>query len=321
MGMGRALAQAYPLAAATLAEADVAFAEAADASDGHQRGGQAPGRTSGPTLTSLLFDGPEDLLNLTEHTQPAIVAMSVAAARVLGAHGCVPAWVAGHSLGEYSAHVVAGTVTLRDAVATVRRRGRFMQEAVPAGEGAMAAILGATPELVTQACAEAAEGEVVSPANLNGGGQVVIAGTAAAVRRASARAIELGAKRAIPLAVSAPFHCALMTPAQLRLEPLLRALTVGMPTVPVVTNVDAEPVRDARAGIDALIRQVSAPVRWEASVRRLAREGVTTFVEVGPGKVLSGLVRKILPDVSVANFGSPDDLGAVLDACSTSAAK
>ncbi len=311
--MGRALAEAYPLAAATLAEADRAFAKAEDESAGRLSGAR--------TLTSLIYDGPDDLLNLTEHTQPAIVAMSVAAARVLEAHGCVPAFVAGHSLGEYSAHVVAGTLTLHDAVATVRRRGRFMQEAVPPGEGGMAAILGATPELVAQACAEAAEGEVVSPANMNGGGQVVIAGTAGAVARASARAMALGAKRAIPLTVSAPFHCALMAPAQRRLEPLLRALTVGVPKIPVVTNVDAEPTRDAQAAIDALVRQVSAPVQWEASVRRLAQVGVTTFVEVGPGKVLSGLVKKILPDATIANFGSPDDLATVLDACSISAAR
>jgi [acyl-carrier-protein] S-malonyltransferase len=311
--MGRALRDAYPVAAAALADADAAFADAA------VEGG-------GPSLSSLLFDGPDDELNLTEHTQPAIVAVSVAAAHVLGAHGVVPRFAAGHSLGEYSAHVVAGTLTLADAVATVRRRGRFMQEAVPVGTGTMAAILGATPELVAQACEEAADGEVVSPASMNGGGQVVIAGTAAAVRRASERAKALGAKRAIPLTVSAPFHCALMMPAQERLEPLLRALPVGLSRFAVVTNVDAVPVhvasgQDAPTVIDALIRQVSAPVQWEACVRRLALEGVTTYVEVGPGTVLSGLVKQILPDATVVNFGSPDDLAAVLDACSISPAR
>ena len=179
----------------------------------------------------------------------------------------------------------------------------------------MAAILGADPELVQRACEESAQGEVVSPANINGSGQVVIAGTAAAVQRASERARALGARRAVPLPVSAPFHCALMKPAEIRLEPELRALPVHTPRVPVIANVDAEPKRDAASGIDALVRQVSAPVRWDAVVRRLASEGVTTYVEVGPGTVLSGLVRKIHKDANVIHFGSPDDLAAVIATC------
>jgi [acyl-carrier-protein] S-malonyltransferase len=306
--MGRALAEAYPVAAAALAEADLAFASV---DDSH----------GGPRLTSLMFEGPEDQLGLTEHTQPAIVAASVAAARVLERYGVVPRFLAGHSLGEYSAHVVAGTLRFPDAVATVRRRGRFMQQAVPVGEGAMAAILGASPALVAQACAEAAEGEVVSPANLNGGGQVVIAGATAAVLRASERAKALGARRAVLLTVSAPFHCALMKPAEARLEPVLYALQVEPPRIPVVANVDAEPKRDALAAIEALVRQVSAPVRWEETLRRLAREGVTTYVEVGTGTVLSGLVKKTLPDATIVNFGAPEDLAAVLEACSISAGR
>jgi [acyl-carrier-protein] S-malonyltransferase len=186
-----------------------------------------------------------------------------------------------------------------------------MQEAVPAGEGAMAAILGLDAEQVLQACREAANGDVVSPANMNGAGQVVIAGGREAVARASDRARALGARRVIPLAVSAPFHCALMKPAEDRLAPELRAIQTQTPRVPIVANVDAEPKREAQAAIEALVQQVSAPVRWEAVVRRLASEGVTTYVEVGPGTVLSGLVRKIHREAVVVNFGSPDDLAAI----------
>ena len=204
-----------------------------------------------------------------------------------------------------------------------------MQEAVPVGAGAMAAILGSNLEMVTRACEEAAQGEVVSPANINGPGQISIAGTAGAVQRACERAKALGAKRAVPLHVSAPFHCALMKPAEIRLAPELRALRVSDPRVPVVANVDAEPKRDAAGAIDALVRQVSAPVQWEAVVLRLASEGVTTYVEVGPGTVLSGLVKKILEglsrgsaegaktDAQILSFGSPADLAAVVAACST----
>jgi len=290
VGMGRALADAYPICRETFAEADAALGE---------------------PLSRIIFDGPEDQLTLTENTQPAILAVSTAAARLLASRGFAPAFVAGHSLGEYSANVAAGTFAFGDALRLVRRRGRYMQEAVPAGEGAMAAILGLDAELVAQACAEAANGEVVSPANLNGGGQIAIAGTQAAVARAGERAKALGAKRVIPLAVSAPFHCALMKPAEDRLAPELRAIEAHTPRVPIVANVDAEPKRDAPSAIEALVRQVSSPVRWEAVVRRLASEGVTTYVEVGPGTVLSGLVRKIHREATVVNFGGPDDLAGI----------
>jgi [acyl-carrier-protein] S-malonyltransferase len=290
VGMGKALADAYPEARAVFDEADAALGEA---------------------LSRLCFEGPDDQLVLTENTQPAILAMSTAAMRVLRARGIEPSFVAGHSLGEYSAHVAAGTIAFADAVQTVRRRGRYMQEAVPVGTGAMAAILGLDAELVRKACDEAAEGEVVSPANVNGGGQVVIAGASAAVQRACERAKTLGARRAIPLTVSAPFHCALMKPAEDRLAPELRSLRVNAPRIPVVANVDGEPKRDARTAIDALIRQVSAPVLWETVVRRLASEGVTTYVEVGPGTVLSGLVRKIHKDANVLSFGLPEDLASI----------
>lgn len=302
VGMGRALADAHDVARATFAEADAAYA-----SEG------------GPeTLSGLCFEGPSERLALTENQQPAILATSIAALRVLDAHGCRPGIVAGHSLGEYSANVAAGTFAFGDAIRLVRRRGRYMQEAVPAGEGAMAAVLGATLEIVRQACEEAAQGQVVSPANINGPGQVVIAGDTAAVGRASDRAKALGARRVVPLPVSAPFHCALMRPAQTRLEPELRSLAVQEPRVPVVANVDSEPRTDARGAIDALVAQVSAPVQWESVVRRLASEGVTTYVEVGPGAVLGGLIRKIHPEARVTGFAAPEDLGAVMTACSIS---
>jgi [acyl-carrier-protein] S-malonyltransferase len=290
VGMGRALADAYPICRETFEEADAALGE---------------------PLSQIVFDGPEDRLTLTENTQPAILAVSTAAARLLTSRGFSPQFVAGHSLGEYSANVAAGTFAFADALRLVRRRGQYMQEAVPAGEGAMAAILGLDAEQVAQACADAANGDVVSPANLNGAGQVVIAGSRDAVARAGERAKALGAKRVIALAVSAPFHCALMKPAQDRLAPELRALEAHAPRVPIVANVDAEPKRDAQSAIEALVQQVSSPVRWEAVVRRLASEGVTTYVEVGPGTVLSGLVRKMHREATVVNFGSPDDLAAV----------
>lgn len=293
--MGRALADAYPICRETFEEADEALGE---------------------PLSRIIFDGPEDQLTLTENTQPAILAVSTAAARLLASRGLAPAFVAGHSLGEYSANVAAGTFAFGDALRLVRRRGRYMQEAVPAGEGAMAAILGLDADTVAQACAEAANGEIVSPANMNGAGQVVIAGARDAVARAGERAKALGAKRVIPLAVSAPFHCALMKPAEDRLAPELRAITVHMPRVPIVANVDAEPKRDPSAAIEALVQQVSSPVRWEAVVRRLASEGVTTYVEVGPGTVLSGLVRKIDRAASVVSFAGPEDLQAVEERCS-----
>ena len=290
VGMGRALAEAYPVCRATFDEADGALGE---------------------PLSRVIFDGPEEQLTLTENTQPAILAVSTAASRLLSSRGFAPAFVAGHSLGEYSANVAAGTFAFGDALKLVRRRGQYMQEAVPAGVGAMAAILGLDADRVAQACEEAAGGEVVSAANLNGAGQIVIAGARDAVARAGERARALGAKRVIALAVSAPFHCALMKPAEERLAPELRALRVDAPHVPIVANVDAELKRDASGAIEALVRQVSSPVRWEAVVRRLASEGVTTYVEVGPGTVLSGLVRKIHREATVVSFGSPDDLAAV----------
>ena len=291
VGMGKALAEAFGEARDTFDEADRAF---------------------GGPLSSLCFEGPEDQLMLTEHTQPAILAVSVAASRVLAAHGIRPDIVAGHSLGEYSANVTAGTVTFADAVGVVRRRGRYMQEAVPVGHGAMAAILGLDVALVARACEDAAQGEVVSPANVNGPGQVVIAGATAAVLRAGERAKALGARRVISLPVSAPFHCAMMKPAEERLAPELRALSVQPPRVPIVANVDARPRTDAASAIEALIRQVSSPVLWEEVVQRLASEGVTTYVEVGPGRVLSGLVKKITKDADVLACGEPSDLEAIL---------
>jgi [acyl-carrier-protein] S-malonyltransferase len=290
VGMGKALAEAFPECRAVFAEADAALGE---------------------PLSRLCFDGPEALLMLTENTQPAILSVSVAAARLLLARGIRPAFLAGHSLGEYSAHVVAGTLDFADAVRVVRRRGQYMQEAVPVGTGAMAALLGADEALAARACTEAAHGDVVSPANLNGPGQVVIAGARDAVARAGERAKALGAKRVVPLPVSAPFHCALMKPAEERLAPELRALGARNPQVPVIANVDAQPKTTAAAAIDALVAQVSAPVRWEDGVRRLASAGVRAYVEVGSGTVLSGLVRKIQRDARVANLESPGDLEAV----------
>jgi [acyl-carrier-protein] S-malonyltransferase len=290
VGMGKALADAYPVCRDTFEEADAAIGE---------------------PLSRIIFEGPEDQLTLTENTQPAILAVSIAAYRLIASRGLRPDFVAGHSLGEYSANVAAGTFSFADALRIVRRRGRYMQEAVPVGEGAMAAILGLDADAVARACADGSQGEVVSPANLNGAGQVVIAGTRDAVKRAGERAKALGAKRVIPLTVSAPFHCALMKPAEERLAPELRGLATAAPSVPIVANVDAEIKRDPASAIDALVRQVSSPVRWEAVVARLASEGVTTYVEVGPGTVLTGLVRKIQRDAVTATFGSPDDLAAV----------
>jgi [acyl-carrier-protein] S-malonyltransferase len=303
--MGKALAEAFPICRETFEEADA---------------------TLGWPLSRMCFEGPEDQLALTEHTQPATLTVSVAAYRLLASRGLSPSFVAGHSLGEYSANVAAGTFAFADALRLVQRRGRYMQEAVPVGTGAMAAVLGLDADLVAQACRDAARdgagspGEVVSPANLNGAGQVVIAGSRDAVARAGERATALGAKRVVPLPVSAPFHCALMKPAEDRLAPELRALPTRTPRLPIVANVDAEPKSDARGAIEALVAQVSAPVRWDAVVRRLASEGVTTYVEVGPGTVLSGLVRKIHREARVASFGEPDDLAAIDAIIATSTA-
>ncbi len=293
VGMGRALAEAFAESREVFAEADAAL---------------------GFPLSRLCFEGPESELQLTANTQPAILAASIAALRPLVARGVRPDWVAGHSLGEYSALVAASSLSLADALRTVRRRGQYMQEAVPVGTGAMAAILGLDLASIQAACREAAQGETVSPANVNSPGQVVIAGHAAAVERASALCKEKGAKRAVPLPVSAPFHCALMQPAQERLAPELAALAFSDPAPPLVNNVDAEVVREAAACRAGLVRQVSGTVRWQESVERLVREGVTSFVEVGPGSVLSGLVRKIAKGARVLNVDTPDSLESTLAA-------
>jgi [acyl-carrier-protein] S-malonyltransferase len=293
VGMGRALADAFEESREVYAQADAAL---------------------GFPLSKLCFEGPEAELQLTANTQPAILATSVAALRPLVARGIRPERVAGHSLGEYSALVAAAALSLEDALRTVRRRGQYMQEAVPVGVGAMAAILGLELAAIETACREAAEGEVVAPANVNSPGQVVIAGHAAAVARASEKCKAAGAKRAVPLPVSAPFHCALMQPAQDRLAPELEALAFRDPEPPLLNNVDAALVRDAAACRAGLIRQVSGTVRWQASVERLAQEGVTTFVEVGPGTVLSGLVKKIAKGARVLSVDSPESLEATVAA-------
>ena len=270
--MGKELAAMYPVADETFREADDAL---------------------GYSLSTICFDGPEDKLKLTEITQPAILTMSVAAFRVLRSKGILPSFVAGHSLGEYSAHVAAETLEFADAVRTVAKRGKYMQEAVPVGVGAMAAILGMPLDAVLQLCADASHGTVCQPANINSPDQIVISGHTEAVERAAGMAKERGAKRAILLQVSAPFHCALMQPAQDRLQPDLAALEFTNPGVPVITNVDAAPVTSGDAARDALVRQVTGAVQWEKSMRVLIQKGVQHFIEVGPGKVLCGLMRQI----------------------------
>jgi [acyl-carrier-protein] S-malonyltransferase len=293
VGMGHALASAFPESREVYAEADAAL---------------------GFSLSKLCFEGPDAELQLTANTQPAILATSVAALRPLLARGIKPQRVAGHSLGEYSALVAAGALSLDDALRTVRRRGQYMQDAVPVGVGAMAAILGLDLAAIEAACREAADGEVVAPANVNSPGQVVIAGHAAAVARASERCKAAGAKRALPLPVSAPFHCALMRPAQDRLAPELEALAFRDAEPPLVNNVDAQLVADAATCRAGLVRQVSGTVRWQQSVERLAADGVTSFVEVGPGRVLSGLVKKIAKGARVLNVDSPESLEATVAA-------
>jgi [acyl-carrier-protein] S-malonyltransferase len=262
-------------------------------------------RVLGFSLSSLCFTGPEETLKLTENTQPAILTMSIAACRVLQKKGIQPDYVAGHSLGEYSALVAAGALRLEDGVSLVRRRGRYMQEAVPEGVGAMAALLGVDLATVESICGRAAQGEVVAPANLNSESQIVIAGHKAAVERAAALAKEAGAKRAIMLQVSAPFHCELLKPAEERLAPEIDACAFADPCCSVITNVDAQPIATAAAARDGLKRQVSRPVRWQQSVQWLTAQGVDTFVELGPGKVLSGLVRAA--DKSVRTFNVEDE--------------
>ena len=291
--MGKTLAEQLPVCRDVFREADEALGE---------------------PLSRLCFEGPEERLLLTENTQPAILAVSVAVWRQLDAEGVQASFAAGHSLGEYSAHVAAGTLSFADALRTVRRRGRYMQDAVPVGDGAMAAVLGFEADAVASACDEAAQAlrRVVAPANLNAPGQVVIAGHTDAVARAGEIMKARGAKRIIPLAVSAPFHCPLLKPAEDRLAPELRALPAKDPRIPVIANVDAEPKREAAAAVEALVRQISAPVRWEAVVRRLIADGARTFVELGPGTVLSGLVKKIDRGVTVLNIEDVEGLRAAL---------
>ena len=292
--MGRDLAENFPASRAVFEEADDAL---------------------GFKISELCFAGTAEELQLTENTQPAILTASVATLRAMEAEGFpAPDFVAGHSLGEYSALVAAGALSLADAVRTVRARGRYMQEAAPVGSGAMAAILGAELSDIMNACGEAQQGEVCSPANINSPGQVVIAGDAAAVERAMTLLKERGAKRTIKLNVSAPFHCALMMPAQERLAAELEQLEFHDLRVPLVTNVDAAQTTRGADARDALIRQVSAPVRWRESVEFLIQEGVEKFVEVGPGKVLSGLVRQINRDARSLNVEDTGSLGATREA-------
>ena len=257
----------------------------------------------GEKLSALCFEGPEDRLKLTANTQPSILTVSAAAAAVLANRGVVPDLVAGHSLGEYSALVSAGALGAADAAKAVRARGTFMQEAVPQGEGAMSAVLGLDPVKVREICAavQAETGEVVSPANYNDPAQTVIAGAAAAVERAGVKLKEAGAKRVLPLPVSAPFHCALMTPVRARLEPVLRSISWRAPLRPVVTNVEAKPNADVARIVPLLVEQVTSPVRWIECVQELVRLGATRIVEVGPGKVLSGLAKRIDKSVEVWN--------------------
>jgi [acyl-carrier-protein] S-malonyltransferase len=284
VGMGKELAEKYPVARQTFEEADHAL---------------------GYKLSQLCFEGPEEQLRLTEITQPAILTTSVAALRVLETRMPKPCYVAGHSLGEYAAHVASGTFSFADAVRIVRNRGKYMQEAVPVGVGAMAAILGMDLEKVVGVCQDAAQGEVCSPANINSPEQVVISGNTAAVERATKLADERGAKRAKLLPVSAPFHCSLMKPAQDRLDEDLKKLHMNKPVYPVACNVDAQVVTDDLRALDTLVRQVTRSVKWEQCMRVLIAHGAETFIEVGPGKVLCGLMRQI--DRSKACWNVGDD--------------
>lgn len=290
--MGKELADKYPAVRAVFEEAD---------------------KILGFSVSKMCFDGTEDELKLTANTQPAILTCSVAVYRVAAEKGLQPDFVAGHSLGEYSALVAAGSLKFADAVQLVRKRGTYMQEAVPAGEGAMAAILGLSPAVVADACKRAAEGEVCAPANLNSPEQMVISGHAGAVKRAVEIASQLGAKRAVILPVSAPFHSALMMPAQEKLAKDLARTEFGDLHFPLVTNVDADTITKGDEARDALVRQVSMPVRWEESVRLLIDEGVNTFVEVGPGRVLTGLLRQIERSVAALNIEDEKSLAATLE--------
>jgi [acyl-carrier-protein] S-malonyltransferase len=278
--MGKELAAMYPIAQQTFNEADEAL---------------------GYKLSRLCFEGPEDQLRLTEITQPAILTASVAAWRVLESVGLNPSYVAGHSLGEYSAHVAAGSISFADAARTVRNRGKYMQEAVPVGQGAMAAILALAADQVRAACEEAAQGEVCQPANLNSPDQIVISGSKGAVERAGELCKQRGAKKAVMLPVSAPFHSSLMQPAQDRLAADLKALEFSPAEIPVLCNVDAAFVSEPEKSRETLIRQVTGAVLWDRSIRELIALGVTNFVEVGPGKVLTMLMRQIDRNMTALN--------------------
>ncbi len=282
VGMGRELAERFPAAAETFAEADAAL---------------------GFPISQLCFEGPEEALRLTENTQPAIMAVSVAAARVLAHHGIAPVLAAGHSLGEWSAHVIAGTLSFADALRAVKARGAAMQKAVPAGEGAMAAVLALDAAQVAEACEEAARetGLVVQAANLNSPNQTVISGATAAVEKAAALCKARGARRAVMLPVSAPFHCALMQPAQEEVARVLAGLTLHDPTIPVAANVTGGFVIAADAARDAIIRQVTGAVRWVDCMQTLKGAGANLFIEVGPGKVLCGLLKQIDPELKSLN--------------------
>ncbi|HET9552055.1 MAG TPA: ACP S-malonyltransferase [Anaeromyxobacteraceae bacterium] len=295
VGMGKDLAEKFGEAREVFDEVDAALGE---------------------KLSTMCFEGPEEALKLTANTQPSILTVSSAAAAVLANAGVVPDFVAGHSLGEYSALVGVGALSVSDAARAVRARGTFMQEAVPAGQGAMSAVLGLDPAKVTALCAEAAAetGQVVSPANFNEPAQTVIAGAAGAVEAAGVKLKAAGAKRVLPLPVSAPFHCALMAPVKARLEPVLRGIAWRPLLRPVVTNVEATPNADAARAVALLVEQVTAPVRWIECVEELARQGVTRAVEVGPGKVLSGLVKRIAPSIETFNVEDAASLEKTLAA-------
>jgi [acyl-carrier-protein] S-malonyltransferase len=299
VGMGKELAEKYPLARQTFEEADEAL---------------------GYKLSQLCFEGPEDRLRLTEITQPAILTVSVAALRVLETQIARPCAVAGHSLGEYSAHVASGTIVFADAVRTVRDRGKYMQEAVPVGVGTMAAIVGLTLEKVEEICREVAEGEVCSPANINSPEQIVISGHTAAVERGAKLASARGAKLAKLLPVSAPFHCSLMKPAQDRLEADLNAMKMQKPVYPVICNFEALPVTDALQARKTLGAQVTGSVKWEQSMRWLIDHGTQTFVEIGPGKVLYGLMRQIDRSKTCLNVGDESSLNKTREQLENAAA-
>jgi [acyl-carrier-protein] S-malonyltransferase len=293
VGMGKAFHDASPAARAVFEQADAAL---------------------GVPLTRVMFEGPERELALTANTQPAVLTASVAAAAACAERGLTPALVAGHSLGEYSALVVAGALQLADAVRVVRKRGEFMQEAVPVGTGAMAAVMGLSLDAVEAVCRESAQGEVVEIANINSAAQIVIAGHARAVERAVGLAGQRGGKKSVLLPVSAPFHCALMKPAADRLAAELRRVTVAAPRIPVVRNVDAGVTRSASDVVPLLLSQVASPVRWTDCVARLAAEGATAFVEVGPGRVLTALTRRIVDGARALSVEDPASLDKTLAA-------